>query len=112
MRIPCITAAFAGGLTASGLELGSPFCDLQCQQPVLVRSWSKPGTALTVEFAGQNLSAKAAENRKWMATPNPLEASAGGGDLTISEKGGDSRPHPSRAKSKRSTSKPGTTTAA
>jgi len=44
------------------IELGSPFVDnaiLQRQTPVPVWGWSKPGTKITVEFAGQKKNATA-----------------------------------------------------
>ena len=42
------------------IELGTPFADnaiLQRQMPVPVWGWSKPGTKVTVEFAGQKKTA-------------------------------------------------------
>ena len=76
------------------LELGAPFADhavLQRQLPVPVWGWSKPGTEVTVEFAGQKQSATAAENGKWTLSLAPLEASAEPRPMTIAEKGGESR---------------------
>jgi hypothetical protein len=49
------------------IELGSPFRDnaiLQREMPVPVWGWSKPGTTVTVEFAGQKESAKAGADGK------------------------------------------------
>ena len=94
MKIRCLIAVLAGCLTASALELGAPFTDhavLQRQQPVPVWGWSKPGTEVTVEFSGQKQSAKAADNGKWTVTLSPLEASAEGREMTVSESGGESR---------------------
>ena len=76
------------------LELGAPFADhavLQRQLPVPVWGWSKPGTEVTVEFAGQKQSATAEENGKWTLSLAPLEASAEPRPMTIAEKGGESR---------------------
>ena len=53
--LPAAAVIFSG-LHASALEPGAPFADhavLQRQQPVPVWGWSKPGTEVTVEFAGQ-----------------------------------------------------------
>ena len=80
--------------TAPALELGAPFADhavLQRQLPVPVWGWSKPGTAVSVEFAGQKQSATAAANGKWTLTLAPLEASAEPRPMTITEAGGESR---------------------
>jgi sialate O-acetylesterase len=87
-------AAIFSGLHASALELGAPFADhavLQRQAPVPVWGWSKPGTGVTVEFAGQKKSATAAENGKWRLALDPLEASADPREMTLTEKGGASR---------------------
>ena len=87
-------AVLLSGIRASALELGAPFTEhavLQRQQPVPVWGWSKPGTEVTVEFGGQKHSAKAADNGKWTATLSPLEASAEPREMTIAEKGGESR---------------------
>ena len=86
----CLTLCHA----AAGVELGAPFADhavLQRELPVPVWGWSKPGAEITVEFAGQKQSAKAADNGKWSVALAPLEASAEGRDMTITETGGDSR---------------------
>lgn len=52
------------------IELGAPFRDnaiLQRAMAVPVWGWSKPGTKVTVEFAGQKKTATAGEDGKWMA---------------------------------------------
>lgn len=89
-----LAALLLSALSASALELGAPFADhaiLQRQMALPVWGWSKPGTEVTIEFAGQKISAKAAENGKWMASLTPLEASAEGRDMIITEKGGESQ---------------------
>jgi hypothetical protein len=53
--------------TAPAIELGTPFGDnavLQRDVKVPVWGWSKPGTTVTVEFAGQKESAKAGADGK------------------------------------------------
>jgi sialate O-acetylesterase len=88
------TVFAASLLTSAALELGTPFAEhavLQRQTPVPVWGWSKPGTEVTVEFAGQKQSAKAASDGKWTVTLAPLEASADPRPMTIAEKGGESR---------------------
>ena len=80
--------------TAPALELGAPFADhavLQRQLPVPVWGWSKPGTEVTVEFAGQKHSATAAASGKWTLMLAPLEASSEPRPMTITEAGGESR---------------------
>jgi sialate O-acetylesterase len=60
------------------IELGAPFADnaiLQRQMKVPVWGWSKPGTKVTVEFAGQKKKTKAGKAGKWMLKLNPLKAS-------------------------------------
>lgn len=89
-----LAALFFSAFPANALELGAPFSDhavLQRQLPVPVWGWSKPGTEVTVEFAGQKQTAKAAENGKWMVSLSALEASAEGREMVISEIGGESR---------------------
>ena len=39
---------------------------LQLEMEVPIWYWSKPGTTITVEFAGQKESAKAGADGKWM----------------------------------------------
>ena len=51
----------------SAIELGAPFGDnaiLQRDMEVPVWGWSKPGTTVTVEFAGQKESVKAGADGK------------------------------------------------
>lgn len=89
-----LTAIICALLPAAALELGAPFADhavLQRELPLPVWGWSKPGTEVTVEFAGQKQSAKAAENGKWMLSLSPLQASSTPLEMTITEKGGESR---------------------
>ncbi len=89
-----LAALFFSGLSASALELGAPFADnavLQRELSVPVWGWSKPGTEVTVEFAGQKKSVKAGENGKWMLNLDALKASAEPREMTITEKGGESR---------------------
>lgn len=55
--------------SAPVIELGAPFGDnavLQRDVEVPVWGWSKPGTTVTVEFAGQKESAKAGADSQWM----------------------------------------------
>ncbi|MEY3394796.1 MAG: hypothetical protein RL346_1032 [Verrucomicrobiota bacterium] len=83
-----------GSLSASALELGAPFNDhavLQRGMAIPVWGWSKPGTQVTVGFAGQKQTAKAAESGKWTVSLSPLEASAEGREMVISENGGESK---------------------
>jgi sialate O-acetylesterase len=83
-----------GADTPPAVALGAPFNDLAVLQQgteVPVWGWSKPGTEVTVEFAGQKSSATAGDDGKWMVKLAPLTASAEGRPMTITEKGGKSR---------------------
>lgn len=75
---------------APAIELGSPFRDnaiLQREMPVPVWGWSKPGAKITVEFAGQNESATAGADGKWMLKLKPLTANAEPAEMVIQEAG-------------------------
>ena len=79
---------------APAIELGAPFGDsaiLQHGMEVPVWGWSKSGTEVTVEFAGQKKSAKAGKDGKWMVKLDELEVNAKPAEMKISEKGGKSR---------------------
>lgn len=73
---------------APAIELGLPFRDnaiLQREMEVPVWGWSKPGTKITVEFAGQKESAKASADGRWMLKLKPLKASADSAEMVISD---------------------------
>lgn len=73
------------------IELGAPFADnaiLQRQMPVPVWGWCKPGTKVTVEFAGQKKSAAAGMDRKWMVTLDPLKENAAPQEMVVTESTG------------------------
>ena len=81
----------AEGPRTLSIELGTPFRDhavLQRGMAVPVWGWSKPGTKVTVEFAGQKTSATAGKDGKWMAQLKDLKASFKPAELVISEQGG------------------------
>ncbi|MFT6182387.1 MAG: sialate O-acetylesterase [Akkermansiaceae bacterium] len=76
----------------AALELGSPFRDhaiLQRGMEVPVWGWRKPGTEVSVQFAGQKKSATTGAGGKWMLELAPLEASATPAALIIAEKSGE-----------------------
>jgi len=61
------------------IELGAPFADnmvLQREMDVPVWGWSKPGSKITVEFAGQKVTAESGKDDKWMLKLRPLKANA------------------------------------
>lgn len=73
------------------VQLGAPFHDhaiLQRGMAVPIWGWSKPGTNVTVEFAGQKKSATAGQDGKWMVQLSDLKASFEPSDLVIREEGG------------------------
>ena len=73
---------------APAIELGSPFRDnaiLQREMDLHVWDWSKPGTAITVEFAGQKVNAKAGADGKWLLKLLPLTASSEPAEMVIQD---------------------------
>lgn len=76
---------------APAIELGLPFRDnavLQRDAEVPVWGWSKPGTKITVEFAGQKQTAKAGADGKWMLKLKRLKANAAPSEMAISDSEG------------------------
>jgi hypothetical protein len=75
------------------VELGAPFRDnavLQRDMDVPVWGWSKPGTKVTVVFAGQKKTGEAGADGKWLVTLDKLEASFESREMIVSEEGGQS----------------------
>ena len=73
------------------IELGTPFCNnavLQRDKELPVWGWSKPGTKITVEFAGQKQQTEAGNDGKWMLKLQPLTASAQPAEMNISDSDG------------------------
>ena len=73
------------------IELGAPFADnaiLQRQMDLPVWGWSKPGTKVTVEFAGQKKSATTGKDGKWMLSLAPLKASFKPAEMVVTESTG------------------------
>lgn len=82
------TAQMPAAASQSAIELGAPFTDnaiLQRRMPVPIWGWSKPGTQVTVEFAGQKQVAKAGAEGKWMVELNDLKASFEPAEMVITE---------------------------
>ncbi|MFM7181777.1 MAG: sialate O-acetylesterase [Verrucomicrobiales bacterium] len=72
------------------IEPGLPFRDnaiLQREMPVPVWGWSKPGSTITVTFAGQKETATAGADGKWVLKLKPLAASAEPAEMLIQESG-------------------------
>lgn len=73
----------------AALELGPPFRDhaiLQREMEVPVWGWSKPGTEISVQFAGQEKSATTGADGKWRLELAPLKASATPAQLVVTER--------------------------
>jgi hypothetical protein len=73
------------------IELGAPFGDnmiLQREMEVPVWGWSKPGTTVTVEFAGQKKTATAGKDGKWLLKLKPLKASDQPAEMVITDSDG------------------------
>ncbi|MFT5130291.1 MAG: sialate O-acetylesterase [Rhodothermales bacterium] len=86
-----VSAAMSEGARELAVDLGAPFHDnavLQRQMKLPVWGWSTPGTAVTVELAGQEMSAIAGKNGKWMLWLAPLSASLEPTKIVIREAGG------------------------
>jgi sialate O-acetylesterase len=91
--IPGFTTPRAAGEAATtnspfppALQLPSVFGDnmiLQQKQPVPVWGWSKPGTEVTVKFAGQAKHARAGKDGRWEVRLSSLPASRQPADLVI-----------------------------
>jgi sialate O-acetylesterase len=82
-------AALAADAEAAGLKLPGIFTDhmvLQRDMPVPVWGWAEPGEEVTVEFAGQKKTAKAAADGKWMVKLDPLPASAEPRELKVGDR--------------------------
>jgi sialate O-acetylesterase len=70
----------------AGLQLASPFTDhmvLQRELPVPVWGTASPGEQVTVEFAGQKLTATTDATGNWRVTLAPLTTSAEPRDLLV-----------------------------
>ena len=79
---------------ALAIQLGAPFADnaiLQREKDLPIWGWSKPGTTVTVEFAGQKASAKAGADGRWMLKLKPLKASTAPAEMVIQESGDGSQ---------------------
>ena len=77
------TATCGAEPPVQGLELATPFADhaiLQRGTKVPVWGWSKPGTKVTVQFAGQSKTVTAGKNGKWMRTI--AETAKSGADMS------------------------------
>lgn len=73
---------------APAIELGAPFSDhaiLQRDKALPVWGWSKPGTTVNVEFAGQKAFATAGADGKWMLKLKPLKANSEPAEMLISD---------------------------
>jgi len=84
------SAAEGAGPRPLAIQMGAPFHDhaiLQRGMKVPVWGWSKPGTKVTVSFAGQKKSAKADKAGKWMVHLSPLKASFEPAEMVIQESG-------------------------
>lgn len=81
-----------GTKPAQAIELGAPIRDnaiLQREVNVPVWGWSRSGTTITVEFAGQKGSAATGADGHWMLKLKPLTASAAPAEMLISDDAGN-----------------------
>jgi len=92
-ELPAVTATDIETLEVQGsaatpltLHLPSVFGDnmvLQQNQRVPVWGWAKPGTDVTVKFAGQVKHARAGSDGRWEVSLNSLKASSSPADLVV-----------------------------
>jgi sialate O-acetylesterase len=77
-------------LPGTGLKLPGIFADhmvLQREMPVPVWGWAEPGEEVTVSFAGQEKTARAADgDGKWIVKLDPLQASAEPRELKVGDR--------------------------
>ncbi len=81
-----VLAAFTTCTFAMDLRLPRIFGDhmvLQRDKPVMVWGWADKGDTVTVEFAGQTQTAKAADDGAWLLELKPLAVCAEGRTLTV-----------------------------
>ncbi len=81
------------GAETQTLEFASPFLDhaiLQREMAVPIWGWAKPGSTVTVSFAGQAKSAQADAQGKWELKLDALKASAEGRELSATSSDGES----------------------
>ena len=86
-----LTATAAQTKPAPAIALGAPFADnaiLQRDMDLPVWGWSKPGTAITVEFAGQKEIAKTGADGKWLLKLKPLKANSAPAQMLITDSEG------------------------
>jgi len=91
MKSPVVfSAVFSSLLLAltarADIKLASPFTDhmvLQREMPVPVWGWADAGEKVTVEFAGQKVSATTGADGKWRVDLAPLTASAQPRDFVV-----------------------------
>ncbi len=67
---------------------------VQCDRPVPVWGFARPGVEVTVRFAGQSKTATVDEFERWRVDLDPLTASADGRDLVVTASDGASRTVP------------------
>lgn len=83
---PFLAIALAGAAATAAVEPNNLFTDgavLQRDAAVPVWGTARPGEAITVRFAGQDLSTKAEKDGRWMVRLQPMKASAEPARLTI-----------------------------
>ncbi len=84
---PVVLAALCALNSAfAKVDLGTPFTDgvvLQREMPVRIFGTADAGEKVTVEFAGQKVSAKACEKGRWLVELEPMNASKESRVLTV-----------------------------
>ncbi|MDP4644970.1 MAG: sialate O-acetylesterase, partial [Opitutales bacterium] len=87
IRLIAIASAFLTLALNAELKLASPFTDhmvLQRDMPVPVWGSADPGATITVDFSGQQQSARADRSGKWRVNLQPLSANADSKSMTVS----------------------------
>lgn len=87
IRLIAIASALLTLALNAELKLASPFTDhmvLQRDMPVPVWGSADPGATITVDFSGQQQSARADRSGKWRVNLQPLSANADSKSMTVS----------------------------
>jgi sialate O-acetylesterase len=77
----CVWSVSQAGVTFPGIFNDNMVLQRDIEAPVF--GWDSPGQEVTVQFAGQQVKAKADAKGKWMVRLKPLKVNAAGQNLTV-----------------------------
>jgi hypothetical protein len=93
LLLAMLMSCIASGADVQTLELAAPFLNqaiLQREMSVPVWGWAKPGSTVTVSFAGQKKTAISDATKKWRLKLDPLKASLEGREMSVTASDGES----------------------